>query len=159
MKLKNYLFVATAALLLASCKQSGKSSADIEYPVETVGTSQADMQTTYPATIKGIQDVEIRPKVSGFITKLCVHEGQTVKAGQLLFVIDNTTYQATVRQAQASLNSARAQMNTAKLTYDNNKKLFDSHVIGQFELQSARNSYLNAQAAVAQAQALLASAM
>ena len=158
MKLKNYLFVATAALLLASCKQSGKSSADIEYPVETVGTSQADMQTTYPATIKGIQDVEIRPKVSGFITKLCVHEGQTVKAGQLLFVIDNTTYQATVRQAQASLNSARAQMNTAKLTYDNNKKLFDSHVIGQFELQSARNSYLNAQAAVAQAQALLASA-
>ena len=95
-----------------------------EYPVMTVGTQGSETQTTYPASIKGVQDVEIRPKVSGFITKLCVQEGQVVKAGQLLFVIDNTTYQATVRQAQAALNSAKVQLNTTKLTFDNSKKLF-----------------------------------
>jgi membrane fusion protein (multidrug efflux system) len=158
MKIKNYLLIAAASLLVVACGQKGQMPTDNEYPVRTVEASSADMQTTYPATIKGIQDVEIRPKVSGFITKLCVHEGQSVSAGQLLFVIDNSTYQAAVRQAQAAVNSARSQMNTAKLTFENNKKLFASNVIGQYELQSAQDTYVTAQASVSQAQASLASA-
>ena len=116
------------------------------------------MQTSYPATIKGIQDVQIRPKVSGFITKICVHEGQTVGAGQLLFVIDNETYQAQVRQAKAAVNTAKAQLATSKLTYETSKQLFDNKVIGQFELSTAENNYSTAQASLAQAQAALASA-
>ena len=116
------------------------------------------MQTTYPATIKGVQDVEIRPKVAGFITKVCVKEGQAVGAGQLLFVIDNETYQAGVRQAQAAVNIATAQCNTAKLTYENNQKLFQESVIGSYELESAKNSYASAQAQLSQARAALASA-
>lgn len=131
---------------------------DNEYPVVTISSQNAQLQTTYPATIKGVQDVQIRPKVSGFITKVCVQEGQAVKAGQLLFVIDNTTYQAAVRQAQASVNSAKSQLNTAKLTYENSQKLFKSNVIGSYELQSSQNSYETAMAAVAQAKAALASA-
>jgi membrane fusion protein (multidrug efflux system) len=158
MKIKNYLLIAAASLLVVACGQKGQMPTDNEYPVRTVEASSADMQTTYPATIKGIQDVEIRPKVSGFITKLCVHEGQSVSAGQLLFVIDNSTYQAAVRQAQAAVNSARSQMNTAKLTFENNKKLFASNVIGQYELQSAQDTYVTAQASVSQAKASLASA-
>ena len=102
--------------------------------------------------------MEIRPKVSGFITKLLVQEGQTVKAGQLLFVIDNSTFQASVRQAQAAVNSAKSQLRTAKLTYENSEQLFKRNVIGQYELQSAQNTYETAKSAVAQAQASLASA-
>ena len=116
------------------------------------------MQTTYPATIKGVQDVEIRPKASGFITRVCVKEGQSVGVGQLLFVIDNETYQAAVRQAQASVNTATAQCNTAKLTYENNQKLFEQNVIGQYELESAKNAYSSAQAQLSLAKATLASA-
>ena len=67
-----------------------------------------------------------------------VHEGQTVSAGQTLFVIDNATYQAAVRQAQAAVNTATAQLNTAKLTYDNAQKLFANNVIGSYELESSR---------------------
>ena len=81
-----------------------------------------------------------------------------VKAGQLLFVIDNTTYQAQVRQAQAALNSAKVQLNTTKLTFDNSKKLFERNVIGAYELQTSQNAYENARATVAQAQASLSSA-
>ena len=81
-----------------------------------------------------------------------------MKTGQLLFVIDNTTYQAQVRQAQAALSSAKAQLNTSKLTYENSKKLFEKNVIGSYELQTAQNTYENARAAVAQAQAALSSA-
>ena len=131
---------------------------DNEFPVQSAQTKDASMQTTYPATIKGVQDVEIRPKASGFITRVCVKEGQAVGVGQLLFVIDNETYQAAVRQAQASVNTATAQCNTAKLTYENNQKLFEQNVIGQYELESAKNAYASAQAQLSLAKATLASA-
>lgn len=155
----NYLLAAALAAVLVSCGGNQKGGfGDNEYAVRTIEGQSANLQTTYPAVIKGVQDVEIRPKISGFITKLCVKEGQTVKAGQLLFVIDNVTYAAAVRQAKAAVNSAKAQLNTSKLTYDNSQKLFKSNVIGDYELQSAKNSYESAQAALAQAQANYVSA-
>ena len=160
-KSKILLFAALAAMLV-SCggkKSSGKPNfGDNEYAVRTIGAQSAELQTTYPATIRGMQDVEIRPKVSGFITKLCVKEGQAVKAGQLLFVIDNVTYAAAVRQAKAAVNSAKAQLNTARLTYNNNEKLFKNNVIGSYELQSAKNNMQAAAAALAQAEASYVSA-
>ena len=164
MKIKNVLFVAAVCALatLTSCSGSKKGGlpdfSDDEFAVETIGTSNAALQTTYPATIKGIQDVEVRPKVSGFITKVYVHEGQTVSAGQPLFSIDSETYRAAVRQAAAAVSTAKAQANTARLTYQNNKKLFDSKIIGQYELSSSANSFATAKAQVAQAEAALASA-
>lgn len=162
MKIKNCMFVALAALALASCgKKSGGSLADLqdnEFPVCTVGESSANMQTTYPATIKGIQDVEVHPKLSGYITNVYVHEGQAVRAGQVMFTIDNETYRAAVLQSEAALNTAVAQANTTRLTYLNNKKLFAQHIIGQYELETALNSYKTAEAQVAQARASLVSA-
>lgn len=160
MKKKQLLFVAAVAVMMVSCGGgSGRPTfGDNEYPVVTVGTSSADMQTTYPATIKGVQDVEIRPKVQGFLVQINVKEGQTVSAGQTLFVIDNVTYQAQVRQAQASVNAAQQQVNTAKLTYENAQKLHENKVIGDYELQTSKNNCESAQAQLSQAQAALASA-
>lgn len=160
MKKNKILMFAAATMLLASCGGGGgrPSFGDNEYPVTTVGTSSTDMQTTYPAAIKGVQDVQISPKVTGFITQINVKEGQTVSAGQVLFVIDNVTYQASVRQAQAGLNTAQASLNTAKLNFENSQKLHENGVIGDFELQSATNQYEQAKAAVFQAEASLSSA-
>ncbi len=161
MKKKTIMMCAAVAALLVSCggKRGGAPNfGDNEYPVVTAGTQSASMQQSYPATIKGIQDVEIRPKASGFLTKVCVKEGQNVGAGQLLFVIDNETYQAQVRQAQAAVNTAQAQCNTAKLSYDNSQQLFKNNVIGDFELKSSQNTYESAKAQLAQAKAALASA-
>ncbi len=159
MKKKTFLMAAVVATALCSCGGGGMPSfGDNEYPIEEVKVSSTEMQTTYPATINGIQDVEIRPKMSGFLTQINVTEGQTVQAGQLMFVIDNETYQAQVRQAQATVNTAQSQVNTAKLTYENSKQLFDNRVIGEYELQTAENSFKSAQAQLAQAQAALASA-
>ncbi len=161
MKHKAIFAIASLALLLTACGGSGKKNMDFsdnEYPVRTIEAQGSNSETLYPAIIRGVQDVEIRAKVSGFITKLMVKEGERVRAGQLLFVIDNETYQATVRQATASVNAAKAQLNTAKLTLDNSKQLFTNHVIGQYELETAKNSYESAQAALLQAKAGLASA-
>ena len=158
--MKKVLMFAAASMLLASCGGGGgrPSFGDNEFPVVTVGTSSTTMQSTYPATIKGVQDVEIHPKVQGFITQINVKEGQTVSAGEVIFVLDNVTYQAQVRQAQAQVNTSTAALNTAKLTYDNSQKLFESGVIGDYELKSSKNSYESAVANLAAAQASLASA-
>ena len=160
MKTKKMMMLAAIAATLVSCGGGGgrPEFGDNEFPVTAVGISSADMQSTFPATIKGVQDVEIRPKATGFITRINVKEGQTVGAGQVLFVIDNETAQQQVRQAQAAVNTAQQQCNTAKLTYENSQKLHESRVIGDFELQTSQNSYEVAQAQLAQAQAALASA-
>lgn len=174
MKKINFMLVAAcAAALLTGCGKGNQSlPTSNAFPVMTVGTQNAELQTTYPATIKGIQDVEIRPKVSGFITELRVHEGQAVRKGQILFVIDNEQYQQAVRQAQAavtaaksqvtqasaSVNSANAQLATAKLTYTNSKNLYNNKVIGSYELQTSENTYRSAVAAAAQAKSAVAAA-
>ena len=158
--MKRMMTLAAIAATLVSCGGGGgrPQFGDNEYPVVAVGTSSADMQSTYPATIKGVQDVEIRPKVQGFITQINVKEGQTVGAGQVLFVLDNETATQQVRQAQAAVNTAQQQCNTAKLTYENAQKLHEAKVVGDYELQTAQNNYEVAQAQLAQSQASLASA-
>ena len=160
MKMKRIMLVAACAALLASCGNGGgrPTFGDNEYPVVEVGTQSAAMKQTYPASIKGVQDVQISPKVGGFITKIYVKEGQSVGAGQVLFEIDNVTYQAQVRQAQAAVNTARTQVSTAELTYNNSKKLFENRVIGDYEMQTAQNTYEQAKAGLAQAEAALANA-
>ena len=158
--MKKIVTIAAIAATLVSCSGGGgrPTFGDNEFPVTTAGTSSADMQSTYPAAIKGVQDVEIRPKAQGFLTQINVKEGQTVSAGQVLFVIDNETYQAQVRQAQAAVNAAQQQVNTAKLTYTNAQQLHAKKVIGDYELQTSQNTFESAQAQLAQAQAALASA-
>ena len=158
--MKKVMMIAAMAATLVACGGGGgrPNFGDNEYPVVTVGTSETDMQTTYPASIKGVQDVEIRPKAQGFLTQINVKEGQTVSAGQTLFVIDNETYQAQVRQAQAAVNTAQQQVNTAQLTYENSKQLHENKVIGDYELQTSQNTYESAKAQLAQAKAVLASA-
>ena len=156
--------ITAVTVLLTSCGGGGRQSlpTNNEYPVVTIGAANAQLKTTFPAIIKGVQDVEVRPKVSGFITKLYVHEGEYVRAGQVLFVVDNSTYQAAVRQAEAqvasaqsgvagaqarvvqanaSLNSANAQAATSRLTYSNSKNLYNNKVIGDYELEAAKNAY------------------
>ena len=158
MKKNKFLLFAAVAVVFASCGGQQGQMGDNEYAVRTIETQSTELQTSYPAVIRGVQDVEIRPMVSGFITKMHVKEGQTVKKGQVLFEINRVTYEAAARQAKAAVNSAAAQLNTSKLTYENNQKLFANNVIGTYELQSSKNAYENAQAALAQAKANYASA-
>jgi membrane fusion protein (multidrug efflux system) len=160
MKIKDCLFVAVLAVTLAACggKKKGMQLGNNEYPVRTVEASSASLQTTYPATFKGIKDVEIRPMVSGFITGVFVHEGQAVRAGQVLFTIDGQTYRAAVLQARAAVGTAIAQMNTTRLTYLNSKKLFAKNIIGKYELQTAYDSYRSSAAQVSQVRAAVISA-
>lgn len=124
----------------------------------TLSPQTADLQSTFPATIKGKTDIEIRPQVTGFITKVHVDEGQHVRKGQVLFTLDQVTFQAAVDQARAAVNSAQTAVNTAQMTADSKKTLFDKNIISAYEYQLAQNSLLQAKSQLSNAQAALASA-
>ena len=152
--------IMAAMTVLSSCGggQSGMKLGDDEFTVMAVHSTVSQQSTSYPATIKGIQDIEVRPQVSGFIVKLCVDEGATVRKGEALFQIDPTQYAAAKRQASAAVEMAKSNVNTLTLNEQQKKNLHDKNIISDFEYQSAVDQLLSAKASLAQAQAQLTSA-
>ena len=106
----------------------------------------------------GPQDVDIIPQVSGRIIRLCVKEGEQVKTGQVLAVIDQVPYQAALRTARANVSAAQAKVETARIELNGKQSLFDEKVISDYELSVARNQLAVAQAELEQAKAQEANA-
>lgn len=117
----------------------------------TRGTRTLSQSNT--AVINGRQSVEIRPQVSGTITQVCIAEGAKVKKGQTLVIIDQVPYKAALETAVANVKSAEASVGTARLTANSKEQLFKEKVVSDFDLQTARNSLLQAEATLAQAKA------
>lgn len=153
--------LSAAVALLPGCSGGGAAMPADQIPelaVMTVESGNSDLSNDYAATIKGKVDVDVRPLVSGFVTKVHVDEGQYVKQGQPLFTLDQVTFQAAVEQAQAAVNSARTAVSSSQLTADNKKLLFDKNIISEYEYQLALNQLSTAKAQLANAQAALTSA-
>ncbi len=167
MKLKSVsqvMLTLSVVALLTGCKKADQSSSMQGQNVAavetyTVTTGDLSLDNEYPATIKGKMDIDVRPMISGTITKVCVDEGQRVSKGQLLFLIDDVQYQAAVRSAEAGVASARAAVTsaeaqvatsqssvaTAQLTATNQKKLLDKGIISSYQYQTAALSLKSAQ--------------
>lgn len=154
--------VSATVLTFTSCgnkaQQQMPGATAPEIGVITVEAGNTDLNSSYSATIKGKTDVDVRPFVSGFITKVNVDEGQYVTKGQPLFTLDQVQYQAAVDQANAAVNSARTALESAKLTAANKQRLFDKNIISEYENQLAKNSLAQAEAQLAQANAALTTA-
>ncbi|MDE6370949.1 MAG: efflux RND transporter periplasmic adaptor subunit [Duncaniella sp.] len=152
--------LAAAALVSCSGKQ-GQQQMQMPAPAIatiTLAPESADLQSTFPASIKGKTDIDIRPQVTGFITKVHVDEGQRVRRGQVLFTLDQVQFQAAVDQARANLLSAQTAVNTAQMTADNKKALLDKNIISNYEYQIAQNQLDQAKAQLSTAQAALVNA-
>ncbi|WP_291528522.1 efflux RND transporter periplasmic adaptor subunit [Bacteroides sp. UBA939] len=157
--MKSRLILLASCLSLSGCGQGDKATGNApEYAVITVNTTTANLTNSYPATIKGKQDVEIRPMVSGFITKLHVDEGAFVRKGQLLFSIDPVQYQAAVNSAEAAVETAKAAADTQELTVNNKRELNAKNIISDYDLQMTENQLKQAKAQLAQAEAQLVNA-
>ena len=102
--------------------------------------------------------MEVRPRVSGYIFKQHINEGDYVKAGDLLFTIDTVQVVAEINVARANVEAAKAQVETAQLTFDTKNELFKQQIISANDLQMAQNSLASAKAALAQCQAALVNA-
>ena len=144
------LFIITLSAMCVACggKNQGRQQTVPEFAVITLQPETVKLTSAYPATFKGRQDVEIRPNVSGFITKLCVDEGSSVQKGQTLFVIDPVQYEEAVNVAKAAVEVAKANVATAELTAKNKRQLEQKNIISKFDLQTAENALASSEAAL-----------
>lgn len=150
--------IMVSTFVLSSCKRGKQMPVSDNYPTKTIETTSKTLNMEYSASVKGCNDVDIYPQVSGTITQICVKEGAHVSRGQTLFIINQVPYRASYQNAVANVQSARATLATAKLTLESKQKLFDQKVISNFDLMQARNSYHSTQASLSQAQANLTKA-
>ena len=152
---------ATATIFgLTSCGEKTQQMGDMTPDIATITVAEgtSDLASNYAATIKGKTDIDVRPLVSGFITKVHVDEGQRVSKGQTLFTLDQVQYQAAVDQTLAQVNAARTAVESARLTADNKQRLFDKNIISEYENQLAKNQLSQAEAQLSQANAALTTA-
>ena len=147
------------AFMLCCCGQSQQEdSPQAIYETSIVKPESRTLESFYPTTIQGRQDVDVFAQITGKIVKVCVTEGQTVKKGQTLFVIDPVPFQAAYNTAKANVNEARARLATARMNYQANQKLYDSKLIGRVEYRTTQNALAQAQAVLEQRLAELQSA-
>lgn len=158
------LFVSLTGCLLSSCGNNTENDpqwgtgAPQPFPVITVTAANTVLNEDYPAVLEGQQNVEIRPKVDGFIEKIYIDEGATVKAGTLLFKIHAPQYEQEVRTAQAAVRSAEAALSTAKIQLEKAIPLAEKGIVNKFEVEEARYNVQAKEALLSQASAGLANA-
>lgn len=148
-----FLFLPATISLAVSCKEDESAKKAREYNVTILQTTSRELSSSYSATIRGKQDIDIRPKVSGYITDINVREGSVVSKGQTLFVIDQTTYESELQTAIANVNVAKAAVAAAQLTLDSKEQLYEQKIISAYDLQMARTTLAREKANLAQAQA------
>ena len=147
------------AFMLCCCGQSQQEdSPQAIYETSIVKPESRTLESFYPTTIQGRQDVDVFAQITGKIVKVCVTEGQMVKKGQTLFVIDPVPFQTAYNTAKANVNEARARLATARMNYQANQKLYDSKLIGRVEYRTTQNALAQAQAVLEQRLAELQSA-
>lgn len=155
---KNLLFFASLVIWLGSCKQALVMPQNNDYKTTALSLSDVTLYSTYATTIRGKQDVNIFPQLSGVLTNVLVNEGAAVKKGQLLFVIDQMPYIAALEKAKANVANAEAAVATAEIMVESKTELRAANVISDFDLQTARNALRSDKALLAQAKAELLNA-
>lgn len=150
-------FVIISMIILSvcftSCKEKKTQKEVPSYATMVVSTSDQTLKQEYTARLTGKQIVEVRPQVSGNITKICINEGDAVRRGQALFVIDQVPYRAALQVAIANVKSAEAKLATAQMNYQSELKLKESQVVSDFSVQTTQNALQEAKAALALAKA------
>lgn len=148
------MFIALfVGLTLYACRQSPATQESTTYKTMTVKKENRILISEYTAALAGQQVVEVRPQVSGLITRICIEEGDKVRRGQTLFVIDQVPYRAALTEAEANVKSAEAKLATAQLNMESTQMLREKNVVQDYDLSIARNDLASAEAALAQARA------
>jgi membrane fusion protein (multidrug efflux system) len=165
MNKQSLLSIFAASVIIVSCGKKDDKAAQAaaagqvkEYKTLVIQPESATLNTDYPASIQGQQNIEIRPRVEGYIDKIYVDEGAVVRAGQPLFKISAPEYEQEVRTATASIKSAQAAVSSAKLAVNKVKPLVEKEIISKYELETAQYNYDSALATLAQANASLVNA-
>lgn len=153
--MKRILYYTLFVLCAAACGQrvSQEESASTEYETMTVSRSDISLEETYPASIEGRQSIRIIPRVEGYLQDIKVKEGQRVRKGQVLFVLDQANYVADEKAARANVGVVKAGVETPQLNYDSRKGLREKNIVSEYDLQTAAATLSLAKAQLQQAEA------
>jgi membrane fusion protein (multidrug efflux system) len=150
MKAKSLVVVLSVVLGLTACGGDMPQPEQTSYETVTVKKENITVPVKFSAKLKGETDVTITPQVSGQLMKICVTEGDVVRKGQVLFIIDQRDARLELQSAQANLQAAIAQENSARIEYESNKNLYEKKIVSKYTFETAENSYSQAKASVAQ---------
>ena len=153
----NIAIIASMALCTA-CAETVTEQQAASYEALKITLSDTEVESRFAASVRGRQDIDIIPQVSGTISKVCVSEGAVVKEGDKLFIIDQIPYKAALQSAEANVKAAEASVDNAKITLESKRKLYENNVISEYELHLAENQLLTAKASLLQAEAALTNA-
>ncbi len=158
-------WLTVVLFFMNSCGVDMPKEKESSFETMTIKKSDLEVPVKFSAKMKGQADVIIMPQVSGQLMKIYVTEGQQVRKGQTLFVIDSRNAQHELESARANLQAANAnlqaaisQANSAKLEYESNKNLYEKKIVSNYMLESSLNAYKQAQASVSQARAAVSQA-
>ena len=152
-RLLTLAILAATSVALCGCTEQTTEKRVREYDAMIMHPTSRKLSSVYSATIRGKQDIDIRPKVSGYITDIYVKEGSVVTKGQTLFVIDQIPYQTELQTAIANVDVAKAAVDAAELTTTSKEALFEQNIISEFDLNMARTTLASQRAQLAQARA------
>ncbi|WP_407483871.1 efflux RND transporter periplasmic adaptor subunit [Elizabethkingia meningoseptica] len=155
-------FIISAAFILSSCGKGDNNQTynqqPPELPIGVVTQQDVTIPREYATSIEGVSTVEIRPQVSGYLSRIFVDEGDYVRAGQILFKIEDRIFQEQLRSAQATLVSANAALATANIELNRKKELAKNNMVSSIQVKEAETAYNSARGSVSQAQAAIESA-
>ncbi len=148
---RRIIYSILLATVLTGCGKQKQNAAATKpsYKLLTIEQQDATTVTNYSASIRGKQDIEIYPQVSGYLSQIKVNEGAQVKKGQVLFIIDQAPYLAALQSAKAGVVVAEANVASAQLTYDNSVELKERNIISEAELLNIQIKLKGAKAQLA----------
>lgn len=133
MKINSLLGLITL-IFLNACSTTTKKEAEQNFQVFNPVLKDTVYHREYIAEINAIQNVEIRSRIHGIIEKIHVDEGQTVRQGQTLFTISNSSFQQELVKAQAMHRSAVTELKAVEIELQNTKRLTDKNIVSKTEL-------------------------
>lgn len=141
-----------------SCQSKGTPAANSAAPevsVQQVQIGSGEAKNTYAASVEGITNVEVRPQISGYLSKIFVDEGAYVQTGQLLFKIDDRPFVEQYNTAKAAVRVAEANLKNLKIDLDRKVELVDNNIVSDLQVTQAKASYEASLASLEQAKATM----
>ena len=158
---KFFILLATTLIVLSGCEDKAPANTQaqtIEVGVITLQEQAIALQQELSGRVKAKLVSQVRPQIGGIIKEQLFKEGSFVKQGEVLYLIDSATYQATLNQAKASLQSAKVDVLNAKTKSQRYEELLKFDGTSKQEADDAKAVYLQAEALVQEKEANLESA-
>jgi membrane fusion protein, multidrug efflux system len=157
-----YALIVVVGAMISSCSTGSSKEQNkinlLSIPVMELQSRNIEVPKTYVCDIQAVQFVDVRAKVEGYVDRIFVDEGESVRKGQTLFQLSSMEFNEMVNSANARLMQAKAESKAASLEVERLKILVDKNIISSSELELANSKKAVAESAILEAESSLKNA-